>query len=397
MTAHTAERHMRDAPRALPVTAGPAHHWFGYYDKTPWDATGRYMLGMEVGFINRPPAADDAIELGLIDTEDGNAWRPFAKTTAWNWQQGTMLQWSGAAPDRLVVYNMRGEGRYEGEQRDVLAGDARRLPLPVYALSPDGRTALSTNFARIADTRPGYGYEGIPDSWKDEDHPAEDGIYAMDVGTGESELIVSLDRVARTGSDASMDGAKHWFNHIQVNGDGTRFAFLHRWRRLGERGWSTRLFTAGFDGSDLCCLSDHGLVSHYDWLGSDRVLAWARREGIGDRYFLFSDQSDELEVVADGALTRDGHCSWSPDGRWILTDEYPDAQHRRPLLLYRPEDDRLVELGRFYSPPEMTGRLRCDLHPRWSRDGARMCLDSAHEGGRQMYAMDVSDLTGEAP
>jgi hypothetical protein len=384
---------MRQPPEAAAVTGGPSHHWFGYYDKTPWDATGRYMLGMEVRFIDRPPAPDDGIALGLIDTQYGNAWRPFARTTAWNWQQGTMLQWSGEAPGRLVVFNVRGEGHFGAELLDVLTGEARRLPHPVYALSPDGRTALSTNFSRIADTRPGYGYEGIPDPWREQDHPADDGIYVMDVASGECGLIISLDRIARTGGHACIEGAKHWFNHIQINRSGTRFAFLHRWTRRDETGWSTRLFTADLDGAGLCCLSDHGLVSHYDWLGADRVLAWARRRGIGDRYFLFTDGSGEFEILGDGVLAHDGHCSWSPDGQWILTDTYPDADQRRPLLLYRPADGRLAELGRFYSPPQMTGQLRCDLHPRWNRDGTKVCFDSAHEGQRQMYVMDVSSIT----
>jgi putative transposase len=35
---------------------------------------------------------------------------------------------------------------------------------------------------------------------------------------------------------------------------------------------------------------------------------------------------------------------------------------------------------------------RCDLHPRWSPDGRQVCIDSAHEGERQMYIVDVSEL-----
>jgi hypothetical protein len=36
--------------------------------------------------------------------------------------------------------------------------------------------------------------------------------------------------------------------------------------------------------------------------------------------------------------------------------------------------------------------IRCDLHPRWGRDGRAVCIDSAHEGARQMYVLDVSGL-----
>jgi Tol biopolymer transport system component len=35
-----------------------------------------------------------------------------------------------------------------------------------------------------------------------------------------------------------------------------------------------------------------------------------------------------------------------------------------------------------------------DLHGRWSRDGYRICFDSAFEGRRQLYVTDVADIVG---
>jgi hypothetical protein len=37
------------------LTKGPKFHWFGYYDKLQFDPSGRYVLGMEVGFEHRSP------------------------------------------------------------------------------------------------------------------------------------------------------------------------------------------------------------------------------------------------------------------------------------------------------------------------------------------------------
>ncbi|MFO7957016.1 MAG: hypothetical protein R6X33_07925 [Candidatus Brocadiia bacterium] len=379
-----------------PMTRGPKHHFFGYYDKTPWDATGRYLLGLEVDFMDRPPGPDDEAVVGLIDTEDGCSWQALYSTRAWHWQLGAMLQWTRHDPERSIVYNARRDGRFVAVIRDVHSGRERRLPRPVYPLSPDGRTALSLNFARLADTRPGYGYEGLGDPWQDDPHPAEDGVYRVDLSTGESELIISLAQMADFHPRPDMDGAKHWFNHVQINTDGSRFAFLHRWHAPEGPKWLTRLITAAPDGADVRLVADGDMVSHYDWRDTETILAWARQHETGDHYYLFNERTGNAQPFAPDLLACDGHCSWSPDRRWLLTDTYPDEERMRTLILYCPDQNRRVDIGRFHAPPGLDGPIRCDLHPRWNRDGTKVCIDSAHEGSRQIYVLDVSDIIEES-
>ena len=381
-------------PLARAVTCGPRHHFFGYYDKCPWDASGRYMLGLETTFMDRPPTGEDCATIGLIDLADNNRWQFLDETRAWNWQQGTMLQWLPSDPERLVIYNNRNGDQFVSTIRDIHTGETRTLPLPIYAVSHDRESALSINFARLYRTRPGYGYSGLPDPWAEESHPAEDGIYGMDLTTGQHRLIISLYQIAHFRRTPNMDGVKHWFNHLQFNTDDTRFLFLHRWQRPEGKGWWTRLFTANLDGSDIYCVADHDMVSHFDWCNPQQILAWARQRNIGDRYFLFTDRTDEVEVVGEGVLTLDGHCSYSPDGRWLLTDTYPHSARMRTLILYRLRDGYRVDIGRFFAPRELVGEIRCDLHPRWSHDGKQVCLDSAHEGSRQIYVLDVAGIVG---
>ncbi|NOZ24133.1 MAG: hypothetical protein GXP25_23905 [Planctomycetes bacterium] len=374
------------------VTRGPAHHYFGYYDKFPWDATGRYMLALEPPFIDRTQSPDDVAVIGRIDLENDCRWEPVSETRAWNWQQGTMLHWLPTAADRCIIHNNR-DDTFFSVIRDLDTGETRRLPRPIYALSPDGKQAVTLNFARVHCTRPGYGYCAVPDPWEDDMHPAEDGIYWMDLDTGENRLVVSLAQIVEIRHDETMEDTKHWFNHLQFNTEGTRFLFLHRWREAGEKRWFTRLFTANPDGSDVCCVADHGMVSHFDWRDANHILAWATHNEMGNHFYLFTDQSDEIEMIGEDTLPADGHCSYSPNRRWILNDTYPAREDRkRTLMLYNPAENRRVDIGRFYAPPEYEGELRCDLHPRWSRDGRFVCFDSLHEGERQMYVINVSRI-----
>lgn len=89
------------------VTHGPFYHFFGYYDKCPWDVTERYLLAMRVAFMDRPLTPDDIAVIGYLDLEDECHWHPLAETVAWYWQQGTMLQWMPSAPGREIIFNTR--------------------------------------------------------------------------------------------------------------------------------------------------------------------------------------------------------------------------------------------------------------------------------------------------
>ena len=374
------------------ITQGPRHHFFGYYDKTPWDATGQSLLALEVPFMDRPPTPDDIATIGVVDPVRCT-FVPVTETRAWNWQQGCMLHWLPTAPDREIIFNDRDGDHFVSVIMDVRTGARRTLPLPIYALAPDGHAAIVPNFSRLATQRPGYGYAGVPDPWADRREPEDNGIYWMNLTTGAHRRILSIAEVAQFRRKASMDGVDHWLNHLQFNPDGTRFIFLHRWRRPEDGKWWTRLLTAAPDGSALRDVADDGMVSHFDWRDPAHLLAWAKQPGHGDHYYLFADRDGSAgDIVGDSVLTTDGHCSYSPDRRWILTDTYPDAADRRTLLLYDPTTGQRIDLARFYSPPNVSGELRCDLHPRWNRDGTQVCIDSAHAGERQMYVLDVSGL-----
>lgn len=367
------------------------HVFFGYYDKSCWDATGRWILAMRAEFMDRPPKPDDVLTIGVLDGWNDWAWTAVAESRAWNWQQGCMAQWLGET--KSIIFNTRLGDRFVSCLLDIETGQNRVLERPVYGVNRQGTNAVSINFSRLHHQRPGYGYPGIPDPWENVAEPTEDGIFTLDLATGRNQLILSTAEVAAFQRQPEFEGKTHRFNHLQFAADGYRFAFLHRYKAPDEEVGRTRLMTMNIHGEDLRCLSDHGLVSHYDWRGSSSILAWAHRRGSGDHYYLFGDGDGEVEKVGESVLTCDGHCSFSPNGRWVLTDTYPDREHMRTLLLYHLDSGERVDIGRFYSPP-MEWQIRCDLHPRWSRDGRMVCIDSIHEGHRGMYLLDVGKIVG---
>jgi len=374
-----------------PVTFGPRHHFFGYYEKTPWSRSGDMLLAHQAPFNDRAPQADDAVTIGVIRRTAGDRFEPLATTRAWNWQQGAMLQWHPADPERLLLHNDHRDGQFVGVVRDTQGQEINLYDRPMYAIAPDGRQALSLNFARLATHRPGYGYDGVPDPFAADPQPAQDGIFRIDLGSGQAEQIISLAQLASLSPKPSMSGAWHYVNHIQISPSGRRFAFFHIWYS-GQKSWEVRLYVCNMDGGALHCLLDSGTVSHYDWMDDGRILIWANKPGSGGRFLLVDAEDASNTVFGEGILTEDGHCSYSPDRRWILNDTYPDRYDMRTLMLVRAADAKRVDLARLYSPKSRWwGEIRCDLHPRWSRDGTQVCIDSVHTGERQMYVVDVTE------
>jgi hypothetical protein len=384
-----------DLPPVRAITHGPKFHWFGYYDKLQFDPTGRYVLGMEVDFENRSPKADDVIKIGMVDLKNGDRWKQFGQTGAWCWQQGCMLQWRPGSKDQ-IIWNDRADGRYVCHILNVHDGKKRTLPYPIYTISPDGRTAIAPDFRRIQDMRPGYGYFGLPDPYEDAAAPKDSGIFTIDLETGSRELIISLADIAKFGQiPGNPKDPKHYFNHLLFNTDGSRFIFLHRWRATGLSSFGTRMLTANSDGTDIHIVDPYGKTSHFIWRDPNHILAWSWHPSHGDAFYLYEDGTEKIEVVGRGIMTRNGHCTYLPGNEWILNDTYPDNQRKQNVYLYNVTTGKTVSLGHFYLPPEYKGEWRCDTHPRFSPDGRRVVIDSAHAGnGRQMYLIDISDIVG---
>jgi hypothetical protein len=387
-------RAAENLPPVRAITTGPQYHWFGYYDKLQFDPTSRYVLGNQVAFQGRSPAPDDEIRVGMIDLHHDDQWLELGTTRAWSWQQGCMLQWLPGSKTE-VIYNDRQDDRFVSRILDVKSRQTRTLPAPIYGLSPDAKWAVHPDFRRLHDTRPGYGYNGIPDPNRNVAAPDDAGIWRLDLATGKHDLLIPFSRVAALpNSHDDMTGAKHWFNHLLVAPDGKRFIFLHRWQKPADRTFLTRMITANPDGTDLYVVDPYGQTSHFIWRDPTHILAWARHPLAGDRFYLYQDRSDKVEVVGRDVMTVNGHCTYLPDTRWILNDTYPDRERNQNPYLFDTAAGKRYPLGHFRSPPEYAGEFRCDTHPRFSPDGKKVTIDSPHAGGRQIYLIDIGGIAG---
>ncbi len=325
------ETEIHTYPPVRKITHGPRHHWFGYYDKLQFDPTSRYVLGMEVTFQHRSPTADDVIGIGMVDLQDNDRWIELGESRSWCWQQGCMLQWLPGSATK-VLWNDRMGDRFVCHILDVKSGEKRTIPQPIYSVSPNGKSAVTADFRRIQDVRPGYGYAGLPDPYVDDLAPRDSGIFHIDLETGESKLIISLFDIARLGEIPNkVFGIKHYFNHLLFSPDGSRFIALHRWRYPdGKR--LTRMITARPDGSDLRIVIPNGYASHFIWRDPRHILSQSRQLLGNDDWgnFLLQDidGGGKVREIGHGVLNGSGHLSYLPGNQWILNDTYPEGKAR---------------------------------------------------------------------
>ena len=377
------------------ITNGPKHHFFGYFDKFPWDKSGRYILANEIDFTARQPVAGEKAVLGMIDLQDNDRFIPLAETSAWCWQQGCMLQFLNDS-ESTIIYNDREGDHFVARTLDIRTGEKRTLCRPVYCLSPDGKWALSVNFSRLDRERPGYGYPGAFDPTEKVKIPDDDGIFLVDLKNNTSKLVVSIKEITEKYFRSDMEDTPGWFNHLLFSPDSRRFAFFHRWRLWAPDGSPrhlTHMFTANIDGSEIWPLNLEDMSSHYTWTAPDKIINFSNRFSHHWQYYLYTDRTHKTEIVAKDTFPGDGHCSYSSDGKWLLTDSYPETDDFRRLFLYDLAGKKAYEIGKFYSDPSYPIPARCDLHPNWSRDDSFVCIDSIHEGSRQMYLVDVRPFT----
>ena len=216
--------------------------------------------------------------------------------------------------------------------------------------------------------------------------PAADGIWLLDTAANSARLLHSFAEVATVEPQSSMAAATHYFNHLSWNPSGSRFLFFHIWEPPGERR-RIRLLTSDPQGN-VKLVTNGRLVSHYAWIDDRRMILFAEFDGALGYYEVEDRPHDELSPRRFGTMpAHDGHPTWNAAAGRFLFDSLPDRLSERSLMTFRPGDEAVRVLASFYSPAALAGEKRCDLHPRWSRDGRFIAVDTGHAGYRQMAVL----------
>ncbi len=367
-------------------------YFFGYYDKSPWDATMHYMLCMRAKDTWSVPDPIGTADILIFDTHNDYAVRKIATTHTWNVQQGCMAQWLGPDFKSRILYNDLRNGRYCSVILNVETMEERVLPMPCYTVSADGKIALGLDFSRLHSLRLGYGYAALSEVTNGVTLPNTTAVWKMDLESGEvKELLKYTDFAGFEPRPEMLEkGSVHKVNHLMLSPNGKRFMVLYRWF-CGQRKY-TRLVTCNVDGTEMYVLSDDDMVSHCFWKNDEEIIAFERKKEFGPGYYLMKDKTQEYKRLWP-SICNDGHPSYSPlNNGLVVFDSYPDKTRVQKIKVACDNDideKNMKVIARVFSPFKYDNDTRCDLHPRWSPDGKQICFDGTFEGHRGLYVINI--------
>jgi len=400
LTGTDAPTDAQSSVKVTQLTRGPRHHYFGYIGQSrtiPWNASGRYVLALRVAFQDRLPGAGDPAEICLIDAHDNYAIRVVDATRGWNPQQGTMFYWNPEHPETQFFFNDRDRatGKVFTVLFDIAADDGKGRRIRQYrfddqpvgngGVAQNGGYFMAINYARMARLRPVTGYAEAWDWTKDAGAPADDGVFRIDVRTGERKLVVSFARLkdALRGTVENLDGRHFFINHTLNNRNNDLVYFFCRadFEQQVNGPRVNAVFTVHPDGS--------GLTRHETFIGG------ASGVGVGSAHHRIVRRPPGRVRLCAEANRR---VAWG-ERRVSQPRRRRLAEPGRPLVRERPSRRGVSLLhvpGDEDAPRrEVGGDLSLDVEPWPAEARSRACLES-HErrhrrtgNRRRWYAPDV--------
>lgn len=386
--------------KAVQITQGPQHHFFGYIGhvgNTPWNGNGHYLVALRTNFQDHMPAPDEAADIILLDAHDNYSLTKIEETRAWNFQQGTMFYWNPDAPNTQLFFNDRDPATnhvftvlYDiAEKKRVREYRFDDTPFANGGVAQQGGFFLGLNYARLAWLRPVTGYPEAFDWTASVLHPKDDGLFKVDIQTGKKSLLVSYHQLAEAlrPTRPDVDTKALFINHTLNNRDGDRIYFYARgdFEVKGER--IDVPFTINTDGTGLTLHEMH-IGGHPEWAEGHLVIgSYDKKQVLYD-----TDTKSIAGVLGDATVfpKPGGDVALSPSGEWLVNGARMGPGNTYVFL--NRKDGRVLHSEIFPIDNWTEGPLRIDPAPTWNRDNnaiAFPALADDAERTRQIFLMKL--------
>ena len=381
------------------ITHGPRHHFFGYIGQSltiPWNQSGRYILSLRTDFHDHMPLPNEAADIVLIDTQDKYRVIAIEKTLAWNFQQGTMFYWNPTRAESQFFFNDRDPKTQQvftvlydiKQRRRIREYRFNNVPVANGGVSPTGGFFLAINYGRMARLRPVTGYPGVTDPTAQVAAPENDGIFRVEVATGQRKLLVSFRQLRDLlwNKHERINEANFYINHSLCNRSGDLVYFFAR-ARFGDNSMAVNApCSIRTDGTGL--ITHEYIGGHPEWdEGSVIIGAKGQRQV---RYDVEKQSIIGQIGTDDDFVSPGGDISLSPNAKWFANGFSTNNRKQNEYILLRRSDGASVRSKAFSRGPYQRGELRIDPAPRWNRRGNAILVPGITvDGTRQLHLVRV--------
>lgn len=369
---------------SLICSSAPGESFFGYYDKSP--SNGSNLILCHETDIDTSKPVDCTVPVKIcLYSRDFSSLLWSTQSYAYNWQQGARLHW---LTDDLFIFNDFDHVRmaYISKVFSVSKMAYKmQLDLPVQDSFKD-QYIISIDYQRLSAADPDYGYSNIvygPNT--NFGASTSEGIWYVSLATGDKKLLLTYQDLFGIAFKSYFESAFHCINHVSISPCGLRFVFVHRLRISDMR--LDRLFSYDLATGDLTLLSDHGLVSHYAWIDTRRLLSFQKGPDGRVCYWYIDVFSGRYSSVDCLSNFPDGHPTIREN--LVAFDTYPDRSRMQALYLLDTTDSSVRLVGEFFHGFDYSGCCRCDLHPRFGASRSEIFIDSVYSGKRRLYKLVI--------
>ncbi len=337
--------------------------FFGYYDISSFNSVESTVLAH--GLKEKGRAEVDIL---MIDAKTKEVTK-VGNTKAWNFQQGSRLQW---VDDSKIIYNKYDdkEEKYVSVLYDVNSGKSSNYNFPIQVMH-NGEYFLSINYYHLKLMGTEYGYD-LPDTRNLQE------LLLVNMNNSTSKVLFEIEDCIKKLKHEYANAINHHINHFLIKPDGKGFIFMLRFEKESRR--FDNLFYYSIEDKEINLLIENELLSHCSWRDDDSFIFWGKMKGVAG-YYLYSISNMSCSI----ALTteNDGHPSFIDRNR-IITDTYPDRFLREKLYTIDLTDSSNELILEVSHPAFYTKKTRCDLHPSISKSGKYYQIDVMMNGGRKM-------------
>lgn len=387
------------------ITCGPNHHFFGYIGQSltiPWNSIGTHILTLGTTFHDHLPGGDEPADVCLINIarKEGNFYKidKVDQSLGYNLQQGTMFYWNPEKPESQFFFNDRNPktGKVFTVIYDIKKGGRIReymfedTPVGNSGICPAGKSFLAINYARMARLRPVTGYKDATDWTEGIPAPNNDGIFIIDIHSGEKKLLISFAQleIELNKKGFLTEGRSLFINHTLWNRDGEFVYFFVRagWEANSDKTKRINVpCTIRANGKDLFVGHQH-IGGHPEWgIGHQIIGSLNDMQAV---YDILERKVVSSISTSDVISDPEGDISLSPNGKWFVNGY--TQKDKNYYTIIRLTDGMWIKTSGF-NKGEYQGDLRIDPAPSWNRQSNQILVSGiSDDGTRQLYLISIN-------